>query len=113
MSASSAIDPTLAVADVNNTALPPGRTWGQRCVVSPACLSRVVSGWGDPPAEETLNKGAPTPGVNTIVPAPPQLPPRSLGAWQSVTGAPPCTEIFFSLRSARARVHLPSGEETA
>ena len=41
---------------VNNTALPPGSTWGQRCVTSPACLSSVVSGWGVPPAEETLDK---------------------------------------------------------
>ena len=30
---------------VNSTALPPGSTCGQRCVVSPACLSSVVSGW--------------------------------------------------------------------
>jgi len=78
-------------------------------VISPACLSRVVSGSGVPPDEETLDKGNWTSGVNTIVPSSPQLPPRSLGASQSVTGAPPCMEIFFSLPSAKKADPLAIG----
>src|SRR5712691_6975212 len=105
MSASSKIDPTAtpALPDVNNTALLPGSTWGQRCVVSPDWVSRGVNGWGVPPVEETLDKTAPMSGVNTIVPSSPQLPPRSVGASQRVTATPPAQRFFSVCRQRKNR----------
>src|SRR4029077_20581485 len=108
MSASARFVPVL---DVNSTALLPGSMWGQRCVTSPACLSSVVRGWGTPPAEETSDKDDVLSLVNTIVSPSPHAPPRSSAASQSVTAAPPCTEIFFSFPSAKKPIHWPSGEK--
>jgi hypothetical protein len=41
-----------------------------------------------------------------MLPSSPQLAPRGLTAAHSTTGAPPCTEIFFNLPSAKAAVSL-------
>ena len=44
-------------------------------------------------------------GLNAIHPSSAQLPPRSSGASQSATAAPPLTGIFFSFPSAKNPIH--------
>src|SRR5215831_7351315 len=46
-----------------------------------------------------------------MLPSSPQLPPRGVGASAKVTGAPPVTEIFFNLPSAKNPSHCSSGEK--
>ena len=46
-----------------------------------------------------------------MLPSSPQLAPRPRGASHSVTAAPPSTEIFLSLPSAKNPIHSPSGEK--
>src|SRR5215470_5972509 len=46
-----------------------------------------------------------------MLPSLPQLPPRGLMAPQRSTVAPPKTEIFFNLPSAKNPTHRPSGEK--
>src|ERR1700693_3496534 len=97
--------------EVKRTAFPPGRNCGQRWVTSPACVSSVEKGSGFPPAEETWDMPTRVEGVKTMVPSSPHAPPRSSGESHSVTAAPPCTEIFFNLPSAKNAIHWLSGEK--
>ena len=64
-----------------------------------------------PPAEETLDKADRVirreHDCSVFAPASAAV----VGASQSVTAAPPCTEIFFSLPSAKKPSHWPSGEK--
>ena len=46
-----------------------------------------------------------------ILPSSPQLAPRQLGASHSVTVAPPSTEIFLSLPSAKNPIQSLAGEK--
>src|SRR5579863_1889071 len=103
--------PARAEWAVNKTALPPGRIWGQRWVTSPGASS--VTGVGAPPAEGIRDK-PPLPFRAAMrLPSSPQLPPRPLppAASHRLAAAPPSTEIFFSLLSAKNATHCPSGEK--
>src|SRR3982751_2894296 len=94
---------------VSRTDWLPGSTFGQRCVRSPGFI--FVIGIGVPPAEETRASGPAGLDANTIFPSSPQLAPRIDVASQSVTAAPPSTEIFFTLPSDVNPSHCPSGEK--
>ena len=94
---------------VNNTALAPGSTWGQRWVISPP--ASVVTGAGVPPAEEILRQGLAAICANMIVPSSPQLPPRGLMVSHKAIAAPPSTEIFFSFPLREKRNPLPVRRE--
>ena len=73
----------------------------------------MVRVWGAPPSDDTLER--PTPAwavsVKKIVPSSDHVPPRSSSASQSVTGAPPETETFFSFPSAKNAIQSPTGEK--
>jgi len=65
-----------------------------------------------PPDAETLSRPNALPeGSNTITPAAFQVPPRPLGASQSVIGGPPAASIFFSLLPAKNPIHRLSGDQ--
>src|SRR5579862_3166479 len=94
---------------VNNTALPSGRTCGQRCVNSPLCIS--VNGVGAPPAEGIRDRPPPIVRAAMMLPSSPQPPPRKLGAIHKAIADPPSTEIFCNFPDAEKPTHCPSGEK--
>src|ERR1017187_5610713 len=100
--------PAVGLA-VNNTALPPGRTCGQRWVVSPVCKS--VTGVGGPPAEGIRDMPTLAPSAAMMLPSSPQLPPLGLAGLHKVIAEPPSTEIFCSLPVVKKATHCPSGEK--
>src|SRR5262245_17621315 len=97
---------------VKSTALPPGRTSGQRWDTSPFVGSGMVRALGVPPAADTANRpDVAAAGVKMMVPSGPQLAPRLRNAPQRVKGAPPPRETLFSLPSAKNPTDCPSGEK--
>src|SRR5437867_7578460 len=106
---SSKLAPPLQL--VKSTALPPGRISGQRWEASPFLRSRMVRGFGVPPAAETRNRPELKEGVSMMLSSGPQLAPRTAAALQRVKAAPPLSETFFSLPSAKNPNDCPSGEK--
>src|SRR5579862_8975272 len=90
--------PVIWAAEVNRTAWLPGRTCGQRWVLSPAFI--LVRGAGVPPLDDTRERPPLEVSASTMLPSSPQLAPRILDASHKVIAAPPSTEIFLSLLSA-------------
>src|SRR6266851_90516 len=89
--------PTLVWA-MNRTALPPGRTWGQRCEASPRARSSSVMGVGAPPAADIRDKGPEKERATTMLPSSPQLPPvKEAPESHKAMAAPPATDVFLSL----------------
>src|SRR3990170_86310 len=101
--------PPALVCAVKSTALPPGRTCGQRWVTSP--FANSVTGVGGPPAEEMRERPPEGERATTRLPSSPQLPPRGLPVSHNDTVAPPSTEIFFNFPCAKNATHCPSGEK--
>src|SRR5262249_33023657 len=97
-----------AVCTVNSTALPPGKTCGQRCVISPCASS--VTGMGVPPLEGIRDRPLWALSAAMMFPSSPQLPPRPVGALHNVMVEPPSTEIFLNAPPLKNATHCPSGE---
>src|SRR5215472_18602148 len=97
------------VAAKKSTALPPGRTCGQRCVNSSG--SKSVRRVGSPLSADTRVKKDKESIAATILPSSPQLAPRPAGASHKETGSPPSIRVFFSLPPAKKPTHCPSGEK--
>ena len=95
--------------EVNRTASLPGRTCGQRWPLSSGF--NFVTGTGVPPPEGTRERTPVLFSAAMILPSSPQLPPKPLGASDSVTAAPPSTAIFLSLPSAKNPIQSPAGEK--
>src|SRR5262249_27541716 len=107
-----AVSNVVLVQIVMSTAFPPGRICGQRWDISPFLPSGTVKGFGVPPPAETRNRpDSRLDGVKMMVSSGPQLAPRLTEALHRVKGAPPLTETFFSLPSAKNPTHCPSGEK--
>src|SRR5580704_18227950 len=94
---------------VNSTALPPGRTCGQRCETSPLCKS--VTDVGGPPAEGIRDKPTPLLSAAMMLPSSPQLPPSPVEASHKVIAEPPSTEILCSFPGEKKPTHCPSREK--
>ena len=85
--------PTVRLA-VNITAFAPGSACGQRCVISPAAESSLVSGAGEPPADGTRDRPTRASSATKSVPSSAQLPknhrrpsfPPACGSITSVIG---------------------------
>src|SRR5437016_9183950 len=90
--------PIGVVVTVKRTAWPPGKTWGQRWLASPA--ARVVKARFVPADSETTYSGETPESTVTMLPSSPHLAPRGK-AVHTVTGAPPVAATFFSLPSAK------------
>src|SRR5215472_5737579 len=89
---------------VYRTAPPPGRTCGQRWVVSPA--PSFVIRCGAPPPEDTVKRASKYARLATILPSRPQLPPGTmLCPVATVSVAPPRTEIFLRIGPAKKAIH--------
>ena len=100
----------LGVITLKSAAWPPGRTCGQRWLISwPA--TGVVRGRGAPPEAGTCQSPLHELGAKTIVPCEPQLAPRRLLAGHRVSGSPPWIRIAFMWPSASKPNHCPSGEK--
>src|SRR5579863_2203920 len=105
-------NPPVAVWVMNRTALPPGRTWGQRCEASPRVRSSSVMGVGVPPAAGIRDKGPEKERATIMLPSSPQLPPvKEAAEPHKVMAGPPSTEIFLSLLCEKNATHWPSGEK--
>ena len=94
---------------MNITALPPGRTCGQRWTISP--FVRSVNGTGVPPVAGMRSRTKLT--AATMYPSSPQLPPPTppSGASHRSITRPPSMEIFLSFPPAKKATQRPSGEK--
>src|SRR5262245_5357585 len=84
---------------LKSTALPPGRTLGYACEISPLAESGIVTVCGTPPAADTIERPERPVDPKMIVLSSPQLAPQKLGRSQRTIGVPPDTGSFFSFRS--------------
>src|SRR5690242_14855941 len=102
--------PLIEGLAVNRTALPPGKTCGQRCVCSPG--PSFVKGRGSPPAPGILDSPVVWLSAATILPFSSQLPPVSNElVLASITAAPPSIEILCRCDFAKNPMDCPSGEK--
>src|SRR5687768_2723803 len=98
---------------LNSSAFPPGRSWGQRWLLS--LPIKLVTAVGVPPPAATRQMPAPTVGVNRIVSSTSHFgadchvtaPDTS----ETVTGVPPLRRTFISRPRAENPSHWLSGEK--
>src|SRR5262245_10655525 len=90
---------------------PSGRKKGSRWLYSRLDASRGASGAAVPPAEETRERDSRVLAANTMIPSRFHVPPRPIGASQSVWGGPPEASILFSLPPAKKPRKRLSGDQ--
>ncbi len=94
---------------MNSTALPPGRTCGQRWLSSPAASS--VTRVTVPPVDRHERQAAAVIERGDDLPV---LAPTRAAAGRAshkATGSPPASRVFFSFPPAKNPTHCPSGEK--
>src|SRR5215469_7232305 len=102
-------NPAVEGEAVNRTVSPPGKTWGQRWVVSPR--ASLAKGCHELPAAGIRDRGCADPDATVMYPSWPQVAPivAAPGVPPRVTGVPPWTKTFLSLLSAKKPIHWLSG----
>ena len=98
---------------VNSSVSSSGRKWASPCPRSPQLASRVVMGFGSPPAAGTprISAGPPVVMSNAIVPLLLQDAPVISRVGHNWIGAPSSRRIFQSASRAQKPIQTPSGEK--
>ncbi len=89
---------------------PSGKNCGQRCEFS-TLASMTLAGSGMPPVAGTFRSGSLSPDANTITPRSFHVPPRPVGASQTVVTVPPPAATVFNLPDAKNPIDRPSCDQ--